>query len=42
MVANFEITKLKVNPNFQITFKRLLELTELEPDLDDDDELLNP
>jgi hypothetical protein len=42
MVANFEITKLKVNPDFQITFKRLLELTEVDPDLDGEDEFLNP
>jgi hypothetical protein len=42
MVANFEITKLKVNPDFQITFKRLLELTEVDSDLDEEDEFLNP
>ena len=42
MVANFEITKLNVNPDFQITFKRLLELTEVDPDLDEEDEFNNP
>lgn len=42
MIANLEITKLKVNPDFQITFKRLLELTEVEPELDEEDEFLNP
>lgn len=44
MVTNLEITTLAVNPDFQITFERLLELTEIDDDIDkeEENEVLNP
>ncbi|MGK7946377.1 MAG: hypothetical protein AB4058_18105 [Microcystaceae cyanobacterium] len=43
-VISSQLEQIQVNPEFIVTLKRLLELTEIDPDLDenDEDEALNP
>lgn len=44
MVGQLAITKLSVNPNFEVTLERLYELKEIDADVDEDeeDEVLYP
>jgi hypothetical protein len=41
-VEVFILNTTTVNPNFDITLKRLLELKEIDPDFDDEDEIYYP